>query len=167
MKKKYQDLEIDEDLELERRTWTIQRIVWGLMLLIILAALLGFTGDGGLPGISKKTKATASQHMTLEYERYLRHQVPSELKVTLQQLQTSEPAIRFSTDFYKEQRVEQVVPEPEKVQVGPEGITYTFSVEQAQSHIIFYVKPLHAGNLSFTAHGPAGEAIAVSQFVYP
>ena len=48
MKKHNQELEIDEDIALENKSWTAERVAWVLMGLLLLAVLLGFTGNGGL-----------------------------------------------------------------------------------------------------------------------
>jgi hypothetical protein len=42
------DLEINQDLGAQQKTWTIQRIGWGGMALIVLAALGGAFGSGPL-----------------------------------------------------------------------------------------------------------------------
>lgn len=83
MKKHNQELEIDEDLKLERNTWVVQRVSWVLMLLIAIAALLGFTGHGGLPGISSMKAETTTKSVVVEYERYLRNVTAEQLKVHL------------------------------------------------------------------------------------
>ncbi|MBC5775144.1 hypothetical protein H8S95_13785 [Pontibacter sp. KCTC 32443] len=167
MKKHNNELEIDEDMALERRTWIIQRFSWVIMLLILIAALLGFTGRGGAPGINKMKAATASQSMEIEYERFLRNEVSGEMKVNLVNIPSANPSVFFSKEFYENIRVEQVVPEPETVQVGPEGITYTFQVSQPESHIMFYTKPMHTGTLNIVVRGPNNDTVTLSQFVYP
>ncbi|MEJ8757331.1 hypothetical protein WG947_10010 [Pontibacter sp. H259] len=167
MKKHNGELEIDEDLKLEHRTWTVQRVSWGVMLLLVLAALLGFTGRGGLPGISTIKETSASQTIELEYQRFLRSETVDELSVKLKDLKTTAPTLYFSKDFVERMQVEQIVPEPEKVETGPDGITYTFSTTQAESHIVFYTKPLEIGNLQVTMRGPDNSTINFSQFVYP
>ena len=167
MKKHNNELEIDEDITLEQRTWTFQRISWVILLLIILAALLGFTGRGGLPGINKLTASSASQSIKLEYDRFLRNEVTEELQVELQNLHNPTTSISFSKDFYEKLRVEQVVPEPEQVQATAENITYTFNTSQPESQIVFYTKPIKAGMVHITVSGPGNEKVTMSQFVYP
>ncbi|HEY4652319.1 MAG TPA: hypothetical protein VIG72_12940 [Pontibacter sp.] len=167
MKNHNNELEIDEDLKLERNTWTAQRIAWVVICLILLAALLGFTGRGGVEGINKQKVSTTSRHMEVEYDRYLRDEVSAEMKVHLRQISSAAPSISFSKAFYEKIRVEQVVPEPEAVQVGSAGITYTFRAGQPESSIMFYLKPMHIGPLTITAGSPDGETVTLSQFVYP
>lgn len=40
------DLEISQDLEFQKRSWTIQRVGWVVIALLILAGLLGVFGKG-------------------------------------------------------------------------------------------------------------------------
>jgi hypothetical protein len=167
MKKHNGELEIDEDLKLEHRTWTVQRVSWWLMLFIVLAALLGFTGRGGLPGISTIKTASASQTIEVEYQHFLRSKTEDELNVKLTKLTTTSPTLSFSKDFVEKVQVEQIVPEPETVQTGPDGITYTFSTTQSESHIVFYTVPLKPGNLHITMRGPDNATLSFSQFVFP
>ncbi|NDK56233.1 hypothetical protein [Pontibacter fetidus] len=167
MNKHNGELEIDEDAPFEKRFWTVQRIGWLIMLLVILAAMFGFTGRGGLSGINKIKKASQSQSLVLEYDRFQRYQVSDKLTVKLQQLQTTAPTITFSKVFYEKIRVEQVVPQPEKVEINANEITYTFSISQPSGDVIFYTKPMHAGSLEVMVKGPNNERVPISMFVYP
>ena len=134
------------------------------MFLIIVAALLGFTGRGGLAGINKMTAETPSQSMKIEYNRFLRNQVSDEMKISVQ---SSNPTILFSKDFQENVRVEQIVPEPESVETSAAGISYTFKAKGPESRIVFYIKPANVGPLNTTVHGPSNAIVALSQFVYP
>jgi hypothetical protein len=42
------DLEVDQNLEFEKVFWRAQRIGWGVVALVVLAALLGVFGNGSL-----------------------------------------------------------------------------------------------------------------------
>lgn len=167
MKKHNQELEIDEDIKLESRNWAVERVAWVLMALVVLAALLGFTGNGGLKGINQMTAGSQAQGITVEYERYLRRKAPSELKVTLYAAAISpEKELQFSKEFYEKVQVEQVVPEPSKVYTHEQGITYTFSEAGATTSILFYLKPKQMGNLELSLKAD-GRSLTISQFVYP
>jgi hypothetical protein len=52
------DLELDQDLAFERRTWTVERVAWVAMGLMGIAALAGLLGPGPLskPPIGEATK---------------------------------------------------------------------------------------------------------------
>lgn len=42
------ELEIEEDLDFQRRMWRLQQIGWALLVLVVVAALLGLFGKGPL-----------------------------------------------------------------------------------------------------------------------
>ena len=67
--KKIDDLQIDEDMEFQRRSWIVQRIGWAIFALVILLAALGLFGDG----ILSDTKAGQEEGaLWLEYPRFER-----------------------------------------------------------------------------------------------
>ncbi|MFD2245187.1 hypothetical protein [Pontibacter ruber] len=166
MTNKYEGLEIQEDINLASKTWTLQRIGWVVMLLIVISAVLGFTGGGGVAGINNMKVGGEAEGMQLEYERFLRWEAPAEFKVTLFDVQAPEQQLRFSKDFYEKLQVEQVVPEPKEVQVGKDYITYTFNSEGDEARMIFYLKPQQPGQLQVAVDN-GRKKITLSQFVYP
>lgn len=167
MKKHNGELEIDEDLKMEHRTWTVQRVSWVILLLIVIAALLGFTGRGGVKGINNITKSTPSQTMEVEYDRFLRDEVEGEMKISLKNLISTSPTLFFSREFYDKVRVEEIVPEPEHVEISQDGIAYTFRATKPEFIVLYYTKPLHIGPLQVVTKGPDNETVTMSQFVYP
>src|SRR6185503_10274526 len=65
------DLELNQDLDLQRKTWTVQRIGWGGMALIVVAALAGVFGSGPLT----RTEVTDNpQTFRLLYDRFGRYE---------------------------------------------------------------------------------------------
>ncbi len=163
MKKHNQELDIDEDLVLERRTWAFERTGWLFMLLFVLAALLGFTGRGGIATINDQTAGSKAAGIEVKYERFLRREAPANLQV---RLYGQENQVRFSKEFYEKVRVEQVVPEPELVHVTDESIIYTFEKEAEQALLAFYLKPQKSGSLHITIAN-SNTQLNLSQFVYP
>lgn len=167
MKKHNQELEIDEDIKLESANWLVQRIAWVLMALVVVAVLLGFTGNGGLTGINKRTAGSQATGIEVEYDRYLRREAPTEIKVILFAT-ASEAAkeLQFSKDFYDRIQVEQVVPEPTEVTTDDSGITYKFAGTATVMPITFYLQPKYMGTQAIRVQ--AGErSVSFSQFVYP
>jgi hypothetical protein len=165
VKKHNRELEIDEDIALERKNWILQRIAWVLMALLVLAALLGFTGDGGLTGISKRTAGSKADGLEIDYERFLRYKAPTELLVTFYAAAgPSRHELHFSKGFYEKIQVEQVIPEPLEVYTHEQGITYRFS--DNVSSVTFYLKPKRIGSITHTVSA-GGPGISFSQFVYP
>jgi hypothetical protein len=55
------DLEVEQDLDFQQRTWALERAGWIVMLLIIAAALAGFFGGGPLSPTTSE-RMTACSH---------------------------------------------------------------------------------------------------------
>ncbi len=167
MKRHNNELEIDEDISFERSTWKIQRVGWVIMLLIVLSAILGFTGRGGLLNVNKQTVTSTDGTMEIEYERFQRREASSELKITLKNISTPSPTIFFSTDFYTKQRIDKIIPEPEKVEAGADGIVYTFAVDAPNTQLIFHTKSTTFGQIQYSVQRPGSSAETIKHFVYP
>lgn len=168
MRKHNQELEIEEDIQLERRNWAAERIGWLVMTVLVLAALLGFSGgNGGVKGINQQTAGSPSEGIEIEYDRFLRRQAPAELKVTLYATNPgADRALHFSKDFYERVHVEQVVPEPTEVYTHEQGITYTFAGAGSTTPILFYLEPKHMGSQEIRLRA-GDKSLSFSQFVYP
>jgi hypothetical protein len=128
--------------------------------------LLGFTGRGGIPGINKRTAVSSTKELKVEYEHFLRKSNPSEIKVSLETADSAQVQLRFSKDFYKQVRVEQVVPVPQEVFVDDEGITYQFERKSRQMNFVFYLKPNKVSTLNIDLSSE-GNNVSFSQIVYP
>ena len=97
------DLELVQDLALEEREWTIQRIGWLLMALVVVSALLGLFGAGPL---SSRVIASRDGRFKLEYDRFERYQSPSRLLVQLRANGQAKARIWLSRNFIESVKVE-------------------------------------------------------------
>src|SRR5437763_389442 len=61
------DLEVGQDLDFLRRAWVLQRVGWGVLALLVLAAVLGLVGPGPL---CRAVEADSAGLLRLEYERF-------------------------------------------------------------------------------------------------
>ena len=74
------DLELGQDLPFQRRTWLVQRVGWGVVLLLLLAAAAGLLGRGPL---SEKTARSADGALGVRYGRFVRHRAPTTVQLQL------------------------------------------------------------------------------------
>jgi len=79
--KRIGDLDINQDLAFQRRSWSLQRIGWGLIALVLIAALLGLFGHGPL---SEATTDDPSLPIRLAYERFGRFGSPLVLRIRVE-----------------------------------------------------------------------------------
>ena len=164
MRKIHNELDVEEDMPQQRRAWKVERIGWVLMFLFVAAAVLGFTGRGGL-GVGQKKEGGADAGLEVEYERFLRQEAPSEMRVTFHR-QGQRHRLRLSKEFVEKVRIEQIVPQPSESEIDSSGVTYTFSSRGAGSEVFFYLQPRQTGRLH-TALSDGTSSLAFNQFVYP
>ncbi|WP_299708334.1 hypothetical protein [uncultured Pontibacter sp.] len=167
MKKHRGELEIDEDIQLESNSWKIQRVAWVIMALVIIAALLGFTGDGGIGNLQSLKAGDSSELLEVEYERFLRRSAPAEIKVKLApSTSNSLTDLHLSKDFYEKFQIDKVVPEPSEVYTHEQGITYSFTTANQPFSVTFYLTPKGMGSLPLH-FSTDKKKVAITQFIYP
>ncbi|HEV7859212.1 MAG TPA: hypothetical protein VGO91_11390 [Pyrinomonadaceae bacterium] len=168
-KKRREEIEIDEDMEFERRSWRWQRVGWGVILLILLAALLGLFGTGWL---DRAVAGQPGSQLWLEYNRFGRLQAEtSRLEVHLGPGTGANGKVRIwlNHEYMQGVRVTSVTPEPESVEAGPERFTYVFNVPDSsqQTLIIFRLEPDKMGRLKGEVGLEGGASLGFKQFIYP
>lgn len=159
-------LELDQDLEFQQASWTVQRVGWAIMALVIVATLLGLFGPGPF---SKTTLSDQSASVWMTYHRFVRYQAPAQLRVHLRPEGKDMVRLWFRRAYIESFQVQYVTPPPERVEAGPERLTYIFRVSDPQraTAVTFHLEPEecgpHSGYVGLENHPP----LRFSQFVYP
>lgn len=155
-------LQLEEPRAFQKRFWIAERVAWIIFALIIVLALLGFTGAGGPFSRASVEVAGAS----LDYPRVSRWQTSDELRVTLPP-GTEERRVSFAQAFYDSFQIEGIEPPPESQKSTAEGVEMTFAADaDADASIVIYVRPLHPGFPSFTV-GLNGNDQHISSAILP
>ncbi|HSF30655.1 MAG TPA: hypothetical protein VLK82_09330 [Candidatus Tectomicrobia bacterium] len=162
------DLELNQDLDFERRSWIIERIGWVIMAVAGVAALAGLLGTGP---ISDTTAGELGGPLWLEYSRFGRFRAPLTLRIHLGPNANQHGTVRvwLSRDYLEGVQIEQVSPQPDRVEAGPERLTYVFPVSELSraTALTFSLKTAKIGR----QRGCVGLATAVpvcfSQLIYP
>ena len=118
------DLEVKEDRSWQEWEWTIQRVGWVLMALLIVAALAGLTGKGG-PLASASAESSTGEIL---YPRITRWQSDEQLMVRLPPSATGEVDIELSqavTDLFS---ISAITPSPKEAVATAGGYRLTFDV---------------------------------------
>lgn len=124
-------IELEEDLEYQRREWRVERMGWVVMGLIVLLALLGALGSSG--PLSTATTTGNDGAMSLKHNRFVHWQAPTRLEFELASAasQGQETAgVWLSRQFVEAVEITGIEPEPEQTSTGPDRFTYTFQVAQ-------------------------------------
>jgi hypothetical protein len=162
------DLDLAQDPEFERRSWAVERIGWVVLAMVGAAALAGLLGPGPL---SNTTVGERGGSLWLEYSRFGRFRAPSTLRIHVgpNPSQQEQMRIWLSRDYLEGVQIEQVTPQPERVEAGPAQLTYVFAVSAADRPvvIIFSLKTAQIGRQRGCVGLADGPSLCFRQFIYP
>lgn len=162
------ELQLEQDIEYERRTWVVQRIGWVVMLFVILAALAGLFGSGP---VSNAQTAAPDGSLQLEYQRFGHYKSPESLRLKVRANVNGgdELRIRIGTDYLNSVQVERVSPQPDRTEVAGDWITYVFPVAKSgeATTVTFHVKNEKVGPIAGWVSVEGGQRAAFKRFVYP
>jgi hypothetical protein len=123
-------LDLDEDMSFQERTWTIQRIGWWVMALVVVAALAGLFATGPL---SRAETSDPAGVLRVEYGHFLRNMAPSTLRLhvggPLTPFDDAVP-IRVSGSLAKVIKPETITPEPTHAKATSSGVEYVFALAE-------------------------------------
>ena len=152
-------MQIDADLNFQRRIWTAQRIGWFVVAIVMMAALLGLFGGGPISRASAQ-----GDGVDISYERFARLQQATRVHISLGPEARSQLAL--SRRYLDAVHVEQITPEPREIAAAGGWLVYHFTGAGPIS-ITFTVTPEHSGGLSGAVQITGGRAVVFEQFVYP
>jgi hypothetical protein len=162
------ELEVGQDLKFEKHWWVIERCGWLVVLLILIAAVLGFFGPGLL---TKKTAGQQGGPLWLEYSRYERNAKPIKLLIHLSPSAIKENELQLWIDgsYIEAMKVQRIEPEPESVKLEGDRFVYTFKARDlsSTSKILFHVEPDKFGTVAAGVGLVNGPEVRFNQFVYP
>lgn len=164
--KKVSGLDVEQDLEFQKKEWKAEQFGWILMALLLLAALLGLFGGGPLSQASAD-----SETLSIDYHRFTRYQSPTQLRITAGPGAVSEGTVRLEIDqdYINSFNVQNVLPEPESVEVMSDTYIYTFTVNDPDQsmEIIFDLESDKIGTIAGSLGLEGGQDVRISHLVYP
>ena len=162
------DLEINQNLDVQRKTWTLQRIGWGGMALIVLAALSGVFGSGPL---ARTEVLDDQQTFRLLHDRFGRYEgeLVLQLLLTPEATKTNRATIEIDRTYWASHAVEQITPEPLMTSIGNDGFLYTFEINapSTPAMIAFRLRPKYLGALDGRIRVNDGGPLQFHQFIFP
>lgn len=156
------DLEINQDLDLERREWKARNVANVLLGLALVAAALGLFGSGVLSDASVKSDGAS---FAVEYDRFLRFGAPATVHVELTS-GNDEANVSLSRSYLEQFDIRSIKPTPESVTALPDRLVYTFKY-QPPARVDFNLLPRHIGRQRATVIVDSDDAATFSQLVYP
>jgi hypothetical protein len=159
------DLDINQDLSVQERMWTIQRAGWAAMGFIVVLALAGLFGRGP---VSQVTVGGSQEGLQVEYERFGRYQSPTDIKMLVRPEREGLLSIWIDHSYLAQVEIQQIVPEPTTAALTDGGVRFEWHAATWEpARVTFYLLPHTRGRLSgaFRTSGNAG--VRIRQFIYP
>jgi len=154
-------LRIDEDIPFQRKVWKFQRIVWGAMLLVVVAGFFGAFGGGG--PLNQTTVRTRT--IIVDYERFPAKAAASQVRIVAKP--SPSPSLWLSNSYLEQMHLEKILPEPRSAENVDGGILFHFERAEGETVIQLTLRPLKAGSARTRFHVGEAGAVEIKQFVYP
>ncbi|HXI11136.1 MAG TPA: hypothetical protein VNM92_00615 [Thermoanaerobaculia bacterium] len=154
------DLQIEEDLEFQRRAWKVERAGWIVLFLATLAALAGACG-GGMLAEGNGMAGRAS----VEYPRLARYTAPMKLQVTLP-IAGNQSWMAVDNDYLGRVKFEAMIPSPDSAQGGPNETRLVFRGAGETLTVHIRAEANHVGIVRGRLRTADG-VIPISMFVFP
>jgi hypothetical protein len=152
-------LQIEEDIDLHIRSWIIQRIGWGLMLIFLVLAALGLFGNGFL-----SEQHVSADGASLTYERFSRYENNTALEIETSARRKS-ISIHFDPGFAQTFKVEKINPAPsgQKIQ---DGVRIDSFAVEGRAHITYFLSPRIYGDAAYVLQVNESR-FQLAQYIYP
>ena len=161
-------IEIGEDLDFQRRSWTVQRAGWVVMVLIVAAALAGVFGGGPV----SDARAGDANLLTINYQRFVRLESPEKITFNVGRAAArggSSVDVWIDRAWLSKHDVNSIVPEPSETRVTQDRVIYHFDVDSTgvPSRIEFDLETKAMGLLKGRAGIAGGNPVTFNQLAYP
>jgi hypothetical protein len=158
------ELESPQHQKHQRHEWWFERVGWVLMLLVIVAALLGFIGPGPL---TSREVAGGEGSPTIEYYVVEHYGAPGRFVVRAPPGRRETLQLTVSRSFCDRATAESIVPPPASVAADDDDVTYTFALAGAEPTIVFRYKYDEFGVFDHQIAVDGGRPVAFRQYVLP
>lgn len=162
MGRKRAEEDLEANLAFHRREWRVQRVGWVLVALFLLLAGAGLFGNGPL-----SRAYTDSGTGRLDYQRFLRYGLTTDLVVTPAASQHGVIRVAISGDYLEAFSVERITPEPAAVRISGPNIVYEFASAGPGAAISFHMHPQRLWRRTATVTIDGGAPLHISQLTYP
>jgi len=161
-------LEIEEDMRFQRRDWAFERISWGLIALVVLAALLGAFSRGPL---ARAEARDPDGTLRVAYDRFQRYDTPSAVEIGIAAGATGGDLVelRLRGAMLHGAQIGNLSPEPLESHLAEDGWVLRFPVRdrQAPSLVRMELRPETLGTLDGEIAVEGRPPAPIRAFVYP
>ena len=163
-----ENLDDAEPMAHQRWEWTLERVAWVIMALVIVAGLLGGLGAGPL---ASREAAAPDGSLVVEYYAIERAAAPNTLVLRLgpKAGESSQIDLAFSRPFAEGTQLDSLVPEPVQTTAREGEIVHTFAASDLTggSTIVCRYQHQRFGSLDYRIAIQGREPARVRQIVLP
>lgn len=157
---------VGEDLNFQRRWWQFEKVAWAVLVLVLIADALGVFGRGWL---ARAHRDATDGTLHVRYERVERAGTPSEITLEFGPAAVHDKTVRLFANetIVKQLGAQRIIPEPTVSEIGPDGITYAFSVSGSPAIARIALEPSFPGIHHIELRVPGADTIHASILVLP
>jgi hypothetical protein len=157
------EAELDRHRGFQERFWRVERLAWLTFLGLVIVALLGLTGSGGLLARAQ----VAGEAGVVEFPRITRWASADQISFRLAPGPVRRRIV-LSRPFFFVFQIEAMLPEPESSTATKEGLELVFAARpQAPVHVELHVRARKPGLGRFAARLDGGAPLDIPTLVLP
>ena len=165
---RYGDIEVDQDLDFQRRDWRAQRVGRIAMGALVVAALFGAFGDGPL---SSARVRSSDGLLQVDYDRIVRHSASQRLQVHVGPRTPGDSVVDLwiAQDYMHGLKVGEISPEPVQTRAGDQRLIYRFHLADPSraADVVFQVDADRLWSRRGAIGLVNGDSVPLRQFVLP
>lgn len=159
-------IDLPEDMAFHRADWLAERIGWGVMLLIVLAGILGFTGRGPFG-----TATVGDGALQVKYDRVMRNDAPGTVRIRIGPPATNDTVVQLwaSRETLANCAPDLIAPSPEHTRSASDRTTFDFPIQPGSDSVIVILRcmPRTTGRHQGMIGIEGGPAVRLSSLVLP
>jgi len=157
---------LEQDSAFHRWVWRLERIAWGFMLLIVVAALLGLFGRGLL---SHGHLHAADGSLDLRYDRFVQVSSETVIDISIPARESRLCSLWINRSYFDRVEIKQMIPNPRALELSGDGWLYTFGPGPAGKAlpVRLLIVPRQAGGMEGCVNTGGRTTLCFQQFVYP
>jgi hypothetical protein len=155
---------VREDMRFQNMSWTLQRVGWVFLALIVLCGVAGLFSHGYL------SNAVARQDglpLTVNYDRFQRMTSLHRFDMSIPPGAEDEIRLTFNKAFSDLYEIDSIQPQPLRSNVSDGGLIFTFHPpERGDFNAVLWVRPRSFGYVPVAIGTPRG-SLTMPIVVYP
>lgn len=135
-------MQIEQNIRFQEREWKLQRVGWTAFGAIVIAAMLGLFGGGGMLA---KTRADTGDGFAIEYPRFERNGTFTKLRIDVTHARPTlgELTIWIGREYFQDIDIELITPTPMRTELADDKMHFIFSIRdhpEATYRFVFTLK---------------------------